>query len=175
MLRLLAAAEFRGPGFQKYGESGDDFEMDIENGRSGSPGRIILLGDGTEYISDDADADADADDSSPVGTPEEAAAMSRQIESQIKDTWKQDEFFPDHPNTKPPPKKHPNYYRLRKQIGMAVSPEPERRKPKEDEKSADEPAVNLSGDIPSNDSDKTEAKLVSESAIPEKLVSPAKT
>ncbi|KAF7512399.1 hypothetical protein GJ744_001334 [Endocarpon pusillum] len=55
-------AEFRGPGFRHQSErdSPDEYELDLENrsrGYSGKNGRIILLGDGTEVLTDSDDAE----------------------------------------------------------------------------------------------------------------------
>ena len=45
MTLMLLEAEFRGPGVRhQFEDSGDDFDMDSQNGR----GRIIFLGDGNE-------------------------------------------------------------------------------------------------------------------------------
>ena len=49
-------AEFRGPGVRRqYEDSGDDFDLDLDQrtrGLGGRSGRIILLGDGTEVLTD---------------------------------------------------------------------------------------------------------------------------
>lgn len=52
-----ASAEFKGPGVRRqYEDDGDDFEMDMDQRTrgigSGRSGRIILLGDGTEVLTD---------------------------------------------------------------------------------------------------------------------------
>ena len=57
-LTLGDIAEFRGPGVRhRYDDSGDDFELDMDqrNRGFGGRGRIILLGDGTEVLTDGAD------------------------------------------------------------------------------------------------------------------------
>ena len=50
------AAEFRGPGVRRqYDDNADDFDMDMDQrtrGLGGRAGRIILLGDGTEVLTD---------------------------------------------------------------------------------------------------------------------------
>lgn len=55
-LKVGCVAEFRGPGVRhNYGESEDDYDVDMEkrtSGISGRSGRIILLGDGTEVLTD---------------------------------------------------------------------------------------------------------------------------
>ena len=53
LIRLVA--EFRGPGVRRqYDDSGDDFDLDMDRSRGlgGRAGRIILLGDGTEVLTD---------------------------------------------------------------------------------------------------------------------------
>ncbi|KAI9892271.1 MAG: Protein phosphatase 2C 2 [Vezdaea aestivalis] len=60
-------AEFRGPGVHHdQDETVDDYDLDLDQrtkALGGRSGRIILLGDGTEVLTDEADADAfDQDD-----------------------------------------------------------------------------------------------------------------
>lgn len=54
-------AEFRGPGVRhQFDESSDDYELDLEHRTrtfGGRSGRIILLGDGTEVLTDSDEAD----------------------------------------------------------------------------------------------------------------------
>ena len=54
-------AEFRGPGVRhQFDESGDDYELDLDQrskGYAGRSGRIILLGDGTEVLTDSDDTE----------------------------------------------------------------------------------------------------------------------
>lgn len=58
---LLCSAEFRGPGVrQSYDESGDDYELDLDQrtrNMGGRSGKIILLGDGTEMLTDSDDTE----------------------------------------------------------------------------------------------------------------------
>ena len=59
---LLSTAEFRGPGVRHQfdQDSPDEYELDLDNrpkGYSGRSGRIILLGDGTEVLTDSDDAE----------------------------------------------------------------------------------------------------------------------
>lgn len=64
----MTAAEFRGPGVHHYDDSPDDYDMDMDHQArplGGRSGRIILLGDGTEVLTDTAEGDmfdADEDD-----------------------------------------------------------------------------------------------------------------
>ena len=64
-----AAAEFRGPGtHHRFDDSPDDYDMDMDQRTrfiGGRAGRIILLGDGTEILTDqghDDDGDVDMED-----------------------------------------------------------------------------------------------------------------
>lgn len=56
ILRRSSIAEFRGPGARRHFEdSGDDYDLDQDQrtpGMGGRSGRIILLGDGTEVLTD---------------------------------------------------------------------------------------------------------------------------
>jgi len=62
---IRAAAEFRGPGVRHQfdHDSPDDYEVDLDHrsaaltGGFGRGGRIILLGDGTEVLTDSDDAE----------------------------------------------------------------------------------------------------------------------
>lgn len=58
----ILAAEFRGPGARQQfdHDSPDEYELDLDNrsrGFGGKNGRIILLGDGTEVLTDSDDTD----------------------------------------------------------------------------------------------------------------------
>lgn len=58
----MRAAEFRGPGVRHQfdRESPDEYELDLDSrgsGIGGKNGRVILLGDGTEVLTDSDDAD----------------------------------------------------------------------------------------------------------------------
>ena len=57
-------AEFRGPGIRHFEDHNDDYEMDMHHRRlgGGGIGRIIVLGDGTEVLTDHADSDMFDDD-----------------------------------------------------------------------------------------------------------------
>lgn len=56
ILRRSSIAEFRGPGARRnFEDSGDDYDLDLDQrtrGAGGRSGRIILLGDGTEVLTD---------------------------------------------------------------------------------------------------------------------------
>lgn len=55
-LRRNSTAEFRGPGVRhNFEDSGDDYDLDLDQrtrGIGGRSGRIILLGDGTEVLTE---------------------------------------------------------------------------------------------------------------------------
>ena len=78
----LSAAEFRGPGVRHQfdNDSPDEYELDLDKrskGFGGRGGRIILLGDGTEVLTDSDDAemfdhsdeDKDTENQIQKGTP----------------------------------------------------------------------------------------------------------
>lgn len=51
-------AEFRGPGVRhSFDDSGDDYDLDLRNRGNPRAGRIILLGDGTEVLTDSDDTE----------------------------------------------------------------------------------------------------------------------
>lgn len=62
----VGTAEFRGPGIHhRFDDSPDDYDMDMDQRTrmlgGGRGGRIILLGDGTEVVTDHAEDDGDVD------------------------------------------------------------------------------------------------------------------
>lgn len=58
---VMNLAEFRGPGVRhQFDDSPDDFDLDLDHrtkGFGGRSGRIILLGDGTEVLTDTDDTE----------------------------------------------------------------------------------------------------------------------
>ena len=51
-----STAKFRGPGVRHtFDDSGDDYDLPRNRGNGGRSGRIILLGDGTEVLTDGDD------------------------------------------------------------------------------------------------------------------------
>lgn len=159
MLSLFLAAEFRGGNFQKFGrepETGDDSEMDSDDGRASSPtpGRIIVLGDGKTYLSEEAETDHEHLTAHPEVDYDDVQPNAR-IAEQKREAYKREDYF-----GKSTPKRERE---------ETPAPQPQDSNKKED--SRDETALSLPGHITSPDN----AKRISESAIPEKLVSPAKT
>jgi len=88
----VSLAEFRGPGarHQFDQDSPDDYELDVPRYRGGKNGRIILLGDGTEVLTDSTD-DADMfdhsmeDDKDEENQIKQASSTTNQDESARKD------------------------------------------------------------------------------------------
>ena len=76
---MSKSAEFKGPGVRHrgYDDSGDDFDIDMDQrtrglggGMGGRSGRIILLGDGSEMLTEDDEQEAieqDEDDKDVEG------------------------------------------------------------------------------------------------------------
>ena len=77
---FFCKADFRGPGVRhQFEESGDDYELDLDNrtrGFGGRSGRIILLGDGTEVLTD-------ADDTEMFDHDEEDRDLENQAGNKI--------------------------------------------------------------------------------------------
>lgn len=72
----MLTAEFRGPGIHHTEDSPDDYDMDVDprtKEYGGRSGRIILLGDGTEVLTDSAENSTDMFDD----------AEDKDLESQV--------------------------------------------------------------------------------------------
>jgi protein phosphatase 2C family protein 2/3 len=88
----VSLAEFRGPGarHQFDQDSPDDYELDVPRYRGGRNGRIILLGDGTEVLTDSTD-DAEMfdhsmeDDKDEENQIKKASSTTSENESTRKD------------------------------------------------------------------------------------------
>ena len=157
ILRLPSTAEFRGPGVRHRFDDSDDYEAEVDQRSSGigggRSGRIILLGDGTEVLTDSDETemfdheeeDKDLDSQVGKGGPqtEESRARSEREET---------------PGPQPQPSKE------------QVSPTSNKS-----ENPFDTPPPSTPDTILSADSAKEPVKALSNSAIPEKLVSPAKS
>lgn len=76
ILRRSSIAESRGPGARRnFEDSGDDYDLDLEQrnrGAGGRSGRIILLGDGTEVLTD-------SDETEPFDHEEEDKDLDSQV------------------------------------------------------------------------------------------------
>lgn len=68
LIRVRCTADFKGPGVHhRFDDSPDDYDLDMDQRSrmlSGHPGRVILLGDGTEILTDSAENDTDMFDQS---------------------------------------------------------------------------------------------------------------
>ena len=158
MLREISTAESRGPGVRhRFEDSGDDYEMELDphsRGMGGRSGRIILLGDGREKIL------TESDDTEMFDHIEE----DKDLESQVVRGHPQ----PDDDHARSEREETP---------GPQPQPSNETHRPENNE------SANISGTPTSTriekstpiESAKGEVKAIPESAIPEKLVSPAKT
>ena len=144
-------AEFRGPGVKNhFEESGDDYDMDLDSrtrGMGGRSGRIILLGDGSEILTD-------GDDTEMFDHGEE----DKDLESQVS-------------------KSHPELEdgEARPRSEREETPAPQPQESNDNQHPTDTDKASISGTATLPDTAKVEAKRIPESAIPEKLVSPAKT
>lgn len=149
-------AEFRGPGVrQNFEESGDDYDHDLEHrtrGVGGRSGRIILLGDGTEVLTDSDETDMfdyeeeDKDLASQVG--------KRQTKSDDEGRGGREET--PGPEPQEASEKQPN-------------PESTERNP------FDSPLSIVSEKADAIETAKADIKAVPESHLPEKLVTPPTT
>lgn len=73
---MREVAEFRGPGIHHHIDDSDEYDMDMDsrtrNVGGGANGHIILLGDGTEVLTDQNNSDSfenDQDRANREGTP----------------------------------------------------------------------------------------------------------
>lgn len=139
-----------------FEDSGEDYDMDIDQrtrGIGGKSGRIILLGDGTEVLTDSDETemfdhdeeDKDLDSQVSKAGPQSEEARSR---SEREET----------PGPQPQPPKD------------QVSPKSTRS-----ENPFDTPPSSTAGSTASTETTRETVKPIPESAIPEKLVSPAKS
>lgn len=158
ILRLNSTAEFRGPGVRHtFEDSGDDYDLDLPRSRGnvGRSGRIILLGDGSEVLTE-------GDDTEMIDHDDE----DKDLESQV---------------TKGLPK--PGTGKSEPRNGREDTPAPEEQRDSEKPRTPD-PAEgkNPFSAPPSTASEKWEStdtaasfiKAIPESALPTKLVTPPK-
>lgn len=149
ILRLRSTAEFRGPGVRhRFEDSGDDYDLTADQ-RTGRSGKIILLGDGTEVLTDSddpeifdhIDEDKDLESQVPKGqvNPKEGNHETR---SDRQDT----------PGPQAPTNNHQEPTSEPVEIGNTPISE----------------KFSSTGSIPAD------AKVVPNSALPEKLMTPSK-
>ena len=151
ILKSSLAAEFRGPGVKNhFEESGDDYDMDLDSrtrGMGGRSGRAIILSDGSEILTD-------GDDTEMFDHNQEDKDLERQV-------------------SKGNPESENGETRPRNERGETPAPQPQQSTEREEPSEISEPSISGSATPPG--SAKAEIKRIPESAIPEKLVSPAKT
>lgn len=149
MLSQSSTAEFRGPGVKhNVGDSEDDFDLDMEKrtgGMGGRAGRIILLGDGTEVLTD-------SDEAEMFDHEEEDKDLNSQV-------------------TKGGMKPVDEGRGAREET---PGPEPQNSTEKTRTESSIHPDAGMtSGKVPSTETMSPTSKPIPESAIPEKLHTPA--
>ena len=153
LLRKGSIAEFRGPGMrQNFEDSGDDYDLDIDHrnrGVGGRSGRIILLGDGTEVMTD-------SDETEMFDHEEEDKDLASQAS---KGQMKLEDANRGGREETPGPESHGSSERQQ-------TPESIERNP------FDTPSSTSSEKSVVTDTAKTNIKAVPESALPEKLVTP---
>jgi len=148
ILSRSSTAEFRGPGVQRnFEDSGDDYDLDLDQrtrSAGGRSGRIILLGDGTEVLTDsdekemfdheeeDKDLDSQVAKGQPTASEENRGAREE---------------------TPCPESAEKSHTIERNPFDTPASPTSEK----------------------TNSTESTTPKIISESALPEKLVTPPTT
>lgn len=149
-------AEFRGPGMrQNFEDSGDDYDLDMDRrnrGVGGRSGRIILLGDGTEVLTD-------SDETEMFDHEEEDKDLASQVSK--GQTELDDESRGGREGT-PGPESHSASERQQTPESMEQNP-------------FDTPSSTASEKSDVTETTKTNTKPIPESAIPEKLVTPPTT
>ena len=91
LILFCSTAEFKGPGVHHGGnnhasdDSGDDYDMDLDQRTrmiGGRAGRIILLGDGTEVLTDSSGIEQDEDDTDMFD--QSSDDEEKDLESQVR-------------------------------------------------------------------------------------------
>lgn len=149
-------AEVRGPGMrQNFEDSGDDYDLDLDQrnrGVGGRSGRIILLGDGTEVLTD-------SDETEMFDHEEEDKDLASQVsKGQMKVV---DESRADREET-PGPESHDASERQQTPESM-------------EQNLFDTPSSTTSEKSDITETAKANIKAIPESALPEKLVTPPTT
>ncbi|CAF9913302.1 Protein phosphatase 2C 2 [Imshaugia aleurites] len=147
-------AEFRGPGMrQNFEDSGDDYDLDVNQrnrGVGGRSGRIILLGDGTEVLTD-------SDETEMFDHEEEDKDLASQVN---KGQTKLDDESRAGREETPGPESHGTSERQQTPESMEQNP-------------FDTPSSTTSEKSDITETTKADIKVIPESALPEKLVTPA--
>ena len=149
-------AEFRGPGMrQNLEDSGDDYDLDVDHrnhGVGGRSGRIILLGDGREVLTD-------SDETEMFDHEEEDKDLASQAS---KGQMKLDAASRSEREETPGPESHGTSERHQTLASM-------------DQNSLDTPSSIASEKSSAIENAKSNIKAIPESALPEKLVTPPTT
>ena len=154
ILKENPTAEFRGPGMrQNFEDSGDDYDLDGDHrnrGVGGRSGRIILLGDGTEVLTD-------SDETEMFDHEEEDKDLASQAN---KGQMKLDDESRREREATPEPESHGTSERQQTPESMEQNP-------------FDTPSSTTSEKSSVTDAAKPNVNVIPESALPEKLVTPA--
>lgn len=152
ILKKSLIAEFRGPGMrQNFEDSGDDYDLDLDRrnrGVGGRSGRIILLGDGTEVLTD-------SDETEMFDHEEEDKDLASQVS---KSQMKLDDESRGGREETPGPESHVSE---RQQTPESMEQNP-----------FDTPSSTTSEKSDITETAKAKITAIPESAIPEKLVTP---
>lgn len=146
--KTKSTAEFRGPGVRHtFDDSGDDYELDLRNRADGGrSGRIILLGDGTEVLTDSDDTEIFDHDEDKDLESQVTKVLKREPRNGREDT--------------PAPE------------GQRDTEKPRTPDPVEGENPFDTPSSTTSEKSESTETTAPIIKAIPESALPTKLVTP---
>ena len=153
ILKKSLTAEFRGPGMrQNIEDSGDDYDLDMDHrnhGVGGRSGRIILLGDGREVVTE-------SDETEMFDHEEEDKDLASQAgkgQTNLDDASRSEREETPGPESRGPSERH-------------QTPE------SKEQNSFDTSSSNTSETSSITDTAKSKIKAIPESALPEKLVTP---
>ena len=153
ILKEILIAEFRGPGMrQNFEDSGDDYDLDIDHrhrGVGGRSGRIILLGDGTEVLTDSDETEMFDHEEEDKDLASQASKGHMKLEGASRGGREET----------PGPESHATSERQQTPESMEHNP-------------FDTPSSTSSENVIVTGTPKTNMKAVPESALPEKLVTP---
>lgn len=138
---------------QNFEDSGDDYDLDVNQrnrGVGGRSGRIILLGDGTEVLTD-------SDETEMFDHEEEDKDLASQVN---KGQTKLDDESRAGREETPGPESHGTSERQQTPESMEQNP-------------FDTPSSTTSEKSDITETTKADIKVIPESALPEKLVTPA--
>lgn len=156
ILRPKSTAEFRGPGVRhRFEDSGDDYDLGLprSHGNGGRSGRIILLGDGTEILTDSDDTEMFDHEDEDKDLESQVTKDSTKLNADNGDARSRREETPG-----------PQANHVKKQTPEAV----------EEENPFDTPSSTTSERSESNETTAPNPKVTPESALPTKLANPPK-